>query len=68
MEMQVKIKTGRKPLSINKKKKAISIVLPPTILEKLLQDSAKGKADTPNRMAAKIVEKHYRRIDKRKAG
>jgi len=59
MKTQTKTKTGRKPLSVEKKKKAISIVLTPKVLEKLLQDTESGKADSPNQMAAKIIARYY---------
>jgi len=58
-------KPGRKALSENDKKKTVTITLSPKIINRLKEDANSGKAISFNQMIAKIVEKHYRKIDKR---
>ena len=58
-------KPGRKPLSHNEKKQTVTTTLSPKIIFRLREDAKNGKAISFNQMIARIIERHYRKIDKK---
>jgi len=64
-EYTKKKKRGRKEMPPEKKKKGVTGIFSPSILEKLDKDTEKGIADTRGQRIVQIVEKFYRELDER---